>query len=109
MKEYYQNLAYANYYNSMYDPYGYGGYGGYGYGGYGYGYGGYGYGYSNYYNYMIAAQYASASSQSKTSTSLQLDKDRFYACRLGGVEAQDKDKRPRLELIYSFIKKFEEE
>ncbi len=109
MKEYYQNLAYANYYNSMYDPYGYGGYGGYGYGGYGYGYGGYGYGYSNYYNYMIAAQYASASSQPKTSTSLQLDKDRFYACRLGGVEAQDKDKRPRLELIYSFIKKFEEE
>ncbi len=109
MNEYYQNLAYANYYNSMYDPYGYGGYGGYGYGGYGYGYGGYGYGYSNYYNYMLAAQYASASSQPTTSTSLQLDKDRFYACRLGGVEAQDKDKRPRLELIYSFIKKFEEE
>ena len=35
MADYYQQMAYASYYNSMYG--GYGGYGGYGYGGYGYG------------------------------------------------------------------------
>lgn len=102
LDSYYQNLAYANYYNNLYN---YGGYG-YGYGGYGYGYGydSYGYGYNNYLNYaMMASMYSG--SGSTTSTELQLDKDRYYAGRLYGTEAStDEDKKPRLELIYSIVR-----
>ena len=77
MSEYYQNLAYASYYNSLYGGYGYG---------YGYGYGGYGYNsyYNNYYNYMLAAQYASASAVQEE-TVAQLDKDRFYRLVINGL------------------------
>lgn len=104
MSDYYQNLAYANYYNSMYDPYGYGGY----YGGYGgYGYGSYGYGYNNYYSYMMMAQYANMGSSS-TSTVTQLDKDRYYRCALRrpaaqGTESTDLQNTPHLKIIYSYI------
>ena len=74
-------LAYSSYYNGMY-----GGYGGYG-GGYGYGgYGGYGSYYNNYLTYMMMAQQASQS-YSSTSTSIQLDVDRFYCATLHGPEA----------------------
>ena len=75
-------LAYSSYYNSMYGGYGgygYGGYGGYGYGGYG-GYGSY---YSNYLNYAMMAQMASVS-QTTYSTTVKLDKDRFYRAALNG-------------------------
>ena len=76
--EYYQNLLYASYYNSLYGG-GYGGYGGYGYGGYG-GYGGY----NNYYSYMMLAQMMAASSQQTYSYTTELDKDRFYKAILNG-------------------------
>ena len=111
----YNNLLYNSYYNNMmYDPYGYGyGYGGYGYGGYGYGgYGydpyGYGYGYgSNYYNYMMMAQFASASSGSTESVSTELDKDRFYSATLNGSnpeaarETQDIETLPRISITFA--------
>ena len=77
--EYYQNLAYASYYNALYGG-GYGGYGGYGYGGYG------GYGYNNYYNYMMLASMMSASTQQTYSYNSELDKDRYYCAILNGPE-----------------------
>ena len=78
--EYYQNLLYASYYNSLYGG-GYGGYGGYsGYGGYG------GYGYSNYYNYMMLASMMSSSSQQTYSYNSELDKDRYYCAILNGTQ-----------------------
>ena len=83
--EYYQQLMYASYYNSIYG-------GGYGYGGYGYGsygYGGYGYNdyYSNYYNYMMLEQMMNASTQQSYSYSTVLDTDRFYKAVLNGPAA----------------------
>lgn len=91
----YNNLAYSSYYGSMYDPYGYG-YGGYGYG---YGYSGYGYG-SNYYNYLAMAAYASGYySDSESTTSVELDKDRFYSCTLNGPESAGA--RPQLKFTFS--------
>lgn len=97
MNDYYQMLAYQNYYNSMY----YGGYGGYGYGGYGgYGYGGYYDPYSNYYSMMmLSAMYGSSSSS--TSTKDLLDKDRYYCGTLYGPEYPEKSLRPHLELTFS--------
>lgn len=84
--EYYQNLQYSMYYNSLYNNYY-----GYGYGGYGYGYGGYygGYGYNNYYDYYaLAAYYSAMSSQSSQSNSTTiLDRDRYYKAVLRGPEA----------------------
>lgn len=83
--KYYQQLAYANYYNQLYGDYGYGGYGGYGYGGYGYGGYGYGgYGYNNYYNYMMMSSMYSNMYSNKVTTSQELDKDRFYKIHLFG-------------------------
>ena len=94
MSEYYQNLAYASYYNSLYGGYGYG---------YGYGYGGYGYNsyYNNYYNYMLAAQYASASAVQEE-TVAQLDKDRFYRLAINGPASES---RPQLTVVYSYIQR----
>lgn len=94
MSEYYQNLAYASYYNSLYGGYGYG---------YGYGYGGYGYNsyYNNYYNYMLAAQYASASAVQEE-TVAQLDKDRFYRLVINGPASES---RPQLTVVYSYIQR----
>ena len=86
-------LAYSSYYNSMY-----GGYGGYGYGGYG-GYGSaYGSYYSNYLNYAMMAQMASQA-QTSTSTTIELDKDRFYRAWLNGPAAQGRT--PVLKLTYA--------
>ena len=103
LSDYYQNLAYYDYYNSMYNPYDYGGY----YGGY-YGYDSY-YGMSNYYNYMLAAQYASSQSSSTTTMSIQLDKDRYYRGVLYGPNEnpstrEEKMKAPRLIVTYSTVK-----
>ena len=105
--DYYNNLLYNSYYNNMmYDPYGYG-YGGYGYGygGYGYGYDSYGYGYNNYYNYLMMAQYASASSSTTTSSSIELDRDRFYNAVLNGPGSSDS--RPSLKITFSAPQKEE--
>ena len=108
LSDYYANLAYYDYYNSLYG-YGYGGY----YGGYGGYYGNYYdsyYGMSNYYNYMLAAQYASSQSSSQTTVSMQLDKDRYYRGVLNGPTATsgdtDKDRfgLPRLIVTYSVSK-----
>ena len=107
LSDYYANLAYYDYYNSLYN-YGYGGY----YGGY---YGNYYdsyYGMSNYYNYMLAAQYASSQSTSQTTVSMQLDKDRYYRATLNGPEATadaadgpgEEFLRPRLTITYSVSK-----
>lgn len=100
MSDYYQNLAYLNYYNNLYS-----GYGGYGYG-YGYGYGSYGY--DNYYNYYLASMYASSGSSSTTSTtSLQLDKDRYYAGELLGTSYNSGTGKngPHIEIIFSYTTK----
>lgn len=103
LSDYYQMLAYQQYYNNMYYG-GYGGYGGYGYGGYGYG--GYGYDpYSNYYSYyMMASLYGSGSSSSTTATDV-LDKDRYYFASLCGPKYPDKNMRPRFELTFSLPNK----
>ena len=83
----------GGYYGGGYD----GGYGGY-YGGYG-GYGGYGYG-SNYHNYLSMAAYASGYySDDESTTSVELDKDRFYACTLNGPESDGA--RPQLKFTFS--------
>ena len=108
--DYYNSLMYNSYYNNMmYDPYGYGyGYGGYG--GYGYGgYGGYGYGYgNNYYNYLMMASYMNSGSTSTSSTSSsELDKDRYYRCTLAGPKSTLTDSitgeplRPTLKITFS--------
>lgn len=94
--EYYQNLLYASYYNSLY-----GGYGGYGYGGYGYGgYGGYG-GYNNYYSYMMLAQMMSASSQQTYSYTTELDKDRYYRGILNGPAITGSDRQPVFRVTFA--------
>ena len=87
--EYYQQLMYASYYQSLYG-------GGYGYGGYGYG--GYGNNYSNYYNYMMLAQMMNASSQQSYSYTTELDKDRYYCAVLCGP---DSDRKPFFRVTYA--------
>lgn len=92
MSDYYSMLAYQSYYNSMYG----GGYGGYGYGGYGdY--------YSNYYSYMLAAQYANQSTTS-SSSSLMVDRDRYYKAVLHGPAYPGGDENPELRprLVFSY-------
>ena len=90
--EYYKQLMYASYYNSLYGGDYYGGYGGYGYGYGGYGYGGYGYGgYNNYYNYLMMAQMMASANQSSTTTTSELDKDRYYCAKLNGPDATSVD------------------
>jgi len=95
ISDYYQYLAYQSYMSNMY-----GGYGGYGYGGYGYGYGS---SYSNYYNYAMLAQMYGQSTTS-TSTTLRLDADRYYYCRLYGPSASEESLRPTLTFTYSVPK-----
>ena len=98
LSDYYRNLMYYDYYNSIYNPYGYGGY----YGGhYGYGYDSY-YGMSNYYNYILAAQYASQASSSGTTVSVQLDKDRYYRGVLCGPDSEGRV--PMMVVTYSVSK-----
>lgn len=89
ISQYYQYLAYQSYMGNMY--------GGYGYGGYGYGYGN---SYTNYYNYAMLAQMYGQSTTS-TSTSRNLDRDRYYSCRLYGPECPDTEMRPALTFTYS--------
>ena len=102
-EDYYNQMAYLNYYNSMM-----GGYGGYGYGGYGYGYGGYGgYGgydsYSNYYNYyMMQSYYNSLSSGSSSTVTTMMDKDRYFKALLNGPKAKNGNV-PTLSITYSIV------
>lgn len=91
LSDYYQQLAYASYYNSMY-----GGYGGYGYGG-GYGYSSY---YNNYYNYMMMASMMNTTSSS-TSTQSVMDANRYYYGRLNGPAAA---RNPKLKVVYAIPK-----
>ena len=85
---YYQQLAYANYYNSLY--------GGYGYGSYGYGSGNYLNNY--YYMAMLASAYSSSSSSSSKTYSTLMDKDRYYCAILNGASSE---RRPTLKIVYS--------
>lgn len=100
--QFYQQLAYYSYMNQLYGG-GYGGYGGYGSYGYG-GYGGYGY-YNNYYNYQTMAQYA-YSSATKTTSSTELDKDRYYRAILRGPKADGK--KPKLKVTFAIPKGYPE-
>ena len=84
----YSYLAYQSMMSGMY-----GGYGGYGYGGYG------SY-YSNYYNYALMAQLYGSSSTTSTTTA-NLDRDRYYYCRLYGPTAADESLRPTFSFTYS--------
>ena len=93
--EYYQNLLYASYYNSLYG-------GGYGYGGYGYGGYGYGSSYSNYYTYMMLAQMMASSSEQSYTTTSELDKDRFYRAILNGTTSADP---PRVSVTFALPKR----
>ncbi|MBQ9661380.1 MAG: hypothetical protein IJV37_09025 [Bacteroidales bacterium] len=77
-------MAYSSYYNSMYGGYGYGS--------------GYGSSYSNYLNYAMMAQMASQSTTT-VSTTVELDKDRFYCAALNGPEAAGKV--PTLEITFA--------
>ncbi|MBQ9184828.1 MAG: hypothetical protein IJ151_03015 [Bacteroidales bacterium] len=87
LSEYYQQMAYASYYNSMYGGYGYGYGSGYGYSSY----------YNNYYNYMMMASMMNSSSTT-TSTQSVLDANRYYCGRLNGPAAA---RRPKLKVIYA--------
>lgn len=92
MDDYYNQLAYMNYYGGMM-----GGYGGYGYGGYG------GYNDYNYYNYMMMQQMMSnAGTSTSTSTLTILDKDRYYKCVLNGPQASGE--RPMFKMVYSYAR-----
>jgi len=97
MANYYQQLAYASYYNQLY--------GGYGYGSYGYGYGSYGSYYNNYYNYQAMAQYA-YSSATTTTSSTELDKDRYYRAVLRGPESEGR--KPKLKVTFAIPKGYPE-
>ena len=97
MANYYQQIAYASYYNQLY--------GGYGYGSYGYGYGSYGSYYNNYYNYATMAQYASSSATTTTSDT-ELDKDRYYNAVLRGPKAEGK--KPKLKVTFAVPKGYPE-
>ena len=88
MAEYYQQLAYYSYYNTLYG----GGYSSYS---------SYGSSYSNYYSYMMMAQYASAAATT-SSTETELDKDRYYSAMLNGPES--KGKKPVLRVTYAIPK-----
>jgi len=85
--EYYNYLAYQSMMGNMYGGYGYGGYG----------YGNY---YSNYYNYAMMAQMYGSSSTSST-TQANLDRDRYYYCKLYGPDAADASLRPKFSFTYS--------
>ena len=88
---YYQQLAYASYYNSLY--------GGYGYGSYGYSsYGSSSYLSNYYYMAMLASAYSSSSSSSSETYSTLMDKDRYYCAVLNGPEAE---RHPTLKIVYS--------
>ena len=85
ISEYYNYLAYQSMMGGMY-----------GYGGYGYGYNSY----SNYYNYTMMAQMYGSSSTTSTTTA-NLDRDRYYYCKLHGPKAADTSLRPTFSFTYS--------
>lgn len=97
--DYYRNLLYANYYNSMYGGYGYGGYG---YGGYGYN----SYYNNNYYNYMmLQSMYSQSSSGSTTKSATMMDFHRYYKAIFHGPGAE-KDV-PMFKITYAIPKTVE--
>ena len=91
--ELYQQMMYSNYYNSMYNGYGYGGYGGYGYNSYN----------SYYYYYMMQQQMAMLQQQQNSvsyTTTVLLDKDRYYNARLLGP-ANKTGRVPTFKFVFS--------
>lgn len=88
MSEYYQYLAYQNYYNSVY-------------GGYGSSYGTDAY--TNYYTYMMMAEYAG--SQTYTTTDMKLDLFRYYNAELCGPAFKDAKRRPKFKITFAIPKK----
>lgn len=88
MSEYYQYLAYQNYYNSVY-------------GGYGSSYGTDSY--TNYYTYMMMAEYAGG--QTYTSSDMKLDLFRYYNAELCGPANKDAKRRPKFKITFAIPKK----
>lgn len=89
LSEYYNYLAYQSYYNSMYG-----------------GYSNYGSSYSNYYTYAMLAAYASQSSTTE-STSMELDRDRFYRAAVNGPTSSN-GRVPTLQLTFAIPKSLTE-
>lgn len=87
LSQMYEELAYQSYYSSMY-----GGGGGYGYGD----------SYTNYYNYMMMANYA-ANNVSSSST-LALNLANYFDFKLNGPAFPDKSRRPKLTVTFSLPK-----
>lgn len=85
MQEYYQYLAYQSYYNNMYGGGGYSGNS-----------------YSNYYTYMMMAQYASG--QTYTSTDVKLDIFRYYNAEFCGPGYPDVKRRPKFSFTFAIPK-----
>lgn len=56
---------------------------------------------NNYYNYMMMSAYASQSNSSSTIKTTELDKDRFYSCKLYGPSSTEK--KPTMTITYSFL------
>lgn len=84
--DYYQQMAYLNYYNSLLN----GSSSGYD-------------SYSNYYNYYMMQQYYSSLSSGDETTTIQaLDTDRYYNAVLRGPKAGKR--APKLEITYSFLR-----
>ena len=91
--ELYQQMMYSNYYNSMYNGYGYGGYGGYGYNNYNTYY---------YYQMMQQMQMMQAMQEQTVSytTTVLLDKDRYYNAKLLGP-ANKTGRVPTFKFVFS--------
>lgn len=82
--DYYYQMAYLNYYNSLMN-------------------GGGMNTYSNYYNYyMMQSYYDSMSNGDQTATVQLLDTDRYYNAVLRGPKAGER--APKLEIVYSFLR-----
>lgn len=88
LSQMYEELAYQSYYNNMY-----------GGGGYGYGYGD---SYTNYYNYMMMANYAA--NDVSSSSALALNLTNYFNFKLNGPAFPDKERRPKLAVTFSIPK-----
>lgn len=90
LSQMYEELAYQSYYNSMY---GGGGYGSYGYGD----------SYTNYYNYMMMANYAANNVSSSSALALNLSD--YFNFKINGPAFPDKTKRPKISITFSLPEK----
>lgn len=90
MSEFYKQMMYSAYYNSMYG--GYSNYNTYGT-----------YGYNNDYEYMLMAAMYQNMATSRTTTTMKVESDfhRFYNPYIYGPAAEDESLRPKLVLVFS--------